>query len=522
MDISRRRGEFNVFVIDRVPASAKALNDSLQAMGYSSTRFYPTVESALTMARQEPPHIVVIDFASIAAPNETPDAVLESIRDLSSEILVILVVPTPQILLSLQLVSRDLAYDTIIKPFVTNLELLQKVDRAAGRLYFQFESEQLREHYESKQGEGTRSGHTPLAVPFQVVPSGEVSRPGHSDVNEMLSILSEEKDIEESTILFMEAVTRALYDVPVLYFRYFSSHMSLLFSKATLLPNEKFRGIGVDLRKEDAKRIPEYFADPRKIPELSALIREVFKREAFAAFPHYDEGEPRGVFVVLDDAEVNAADSKIRTLRGIFDLAYKRNVTIKEKHTLDVSDGQTGLFNKKHFTKLLSDEIARARRLTLPVSLLVFEVDNVAKLHEKIGFHAADAVLRSIGLLLKKSARVNDILARVAPDQFACLMPHTAHMGGAVKAERFRRSVESAMFPGAENFGPVTISCGVSEYPSFVSDAETLFYSADDAFREVRRSGGNKVCLAKAPAGFKLDFKPEQVPSAARGLGRAR
>jgi diguanylate cyclase (GGDEF)-like protein len=530
VDISRLRHEFTVFIVDRLDATAKSTFDSVQSVGYAEAHLFSTMDAAVAAARLNPPHIVLLDFASF---DGACDSFLADINAISEEILVILAVSTEQVLQALQLVGRSTAFDYIAKPYVSSLELIQKMDRASARLYFQFESEQLREHYE-KQASQIQSQPQQAPRPVQPisfespaarhVSNTEVAKPGLSDVNLALERFLLNKELESTIQIFIEAVSRSLYDVPVLYFKYMPSHMSLLFSQAALLPSEKFRGLGVDLKREDSSRLNEYFANPSRMPNLRDLIREVFRKDSFSAFAHLNDGEAIGLFVILDETDVSDPNSKVRCLQQAFELAYKRNLTLKEKHLLDTSDNVTGLYNRRHFNGMLDDEIARSRRLYLPLSLIIMDLDGTTKLNQKIGFQQTDAVLKSIAQILKRTARANDVLARIGPDEFACLLPHTGHLGGAVKAERLRRIIEATKVPLLESLGlgPITVSCGVSEYPTTSGDADTLFRSADEAMHEVKRAGGNKVCLSSPPPGFQLDFSPRDVPASPRPGGGAR
>jgi diguanylate cyclase (GGDEF)-like protein len=527
VDVAKRRGEFAIFVVDREPVSAKELTDSLRASGYSDSRFYPTLDSALAVIRDALPHVVVIDSSGFE--NEL-ESFLSSIREVSNEILVIAALPAALKLHGLQLVSRGLAYDTIVRPFPTSLELIQKIDRAVGRLYFQFETEQIKEFYEAKTG-GQQNNEVPIrsAADYSSFAMAKTEAADASSkvaleyrfLNKLLLHFSDEKDVEETVMLFMEGLTRSLSDTPVLYFKYFAGHMSLLFSRATLLSNDTFRGLGIDLKKEGGRSLEEHFEHPATVPGMRKMVREVFKCELFSAFTHMDGDEVRGVFIILDEVEVEDSDSKVVCLKLIFDLAYRRNLVLKEKHSLDVIDQVTGLVSRRHFTKHLNDEVARARRLMMPLTLMVFSVDRYQELKDHFGTQQMDALLRSVAGLLKKSTRSNDVVARLGQDEFACLLPHTPVRGGAIKAERFRRFIELAKFPILEGREPLTVSCGVSEYPSFANDAEMLLQSADEALFEIKNSGGNKVCLSKAPSGFQTDFQPVEVPLSPR-LGGGR
>jgi len=517
VDVAKRRPEFTVFVVDPELNSATNLTDALKVAGFEDCRFFPTLESALAMAQETPPHVVIVDYAGFG---NSVEGFLASLHDLSAEILSILVLPATMKLQGLLFVSRGLAYDTISKPFPSSLELIQKVDRAIGRLYFQFESEQLKDFYEREaRPAAERADVSPVpAAPPPPTVSAPVSS-GYHAINDALALFLDERDIEETILIFMEAMTRALMDAPVLYFKYFPGHMTLLFSRATLLPNETFRGIGIDLKKEEATNLPLFLEQPAEIPGMKKLISEIFKRERIAAFAHTDGADICGVFVVLTDATIDFNDGLLLCLRRAFELAYKRNLTLKEKHNIDITDSVTGAYNKRHFNKLLSDEIARSRRLTMPATLLVFDIDRMHLLNERFGLQQANALLRSVANLLRKSARANDIVARVGADEFACLLPHTPLKGGAIKAERFRRLIEAAKFPLLEGYGPLTVSCGVAEYPSTSGDAEMLLQTADEALYEVKASGGNKVCVARTPGGFQKDFEPLEVPSSPRPSG---
>lgn len=527
MDISQLRKEFTVFVVDTDFRQAQSLVETIKATGYEDTKYFPTLEAALAVTRQSPPHLMIIEQGSVES---TVERFLIEIQAISPEILSILITHAKLKLSSMQLISRGLACDSVARPFVSTLEIVQALDRGSIRLYHQFESEQLREHFEgsnsssnSNSGDGAEAGmgmgtgtdatgDRPAFAAVPTSPSMAVS--DYTGLNEFLARMTGVKELDQCVQLFMESVSRVFSDVPVLYFRYVASHMSLLVSQAVWLPIEKIRGIGVDLKNEDPARLPEYFRDPSRMEPLKTLIQQVFRRERFTAFEHGSDGETLGLFVILENVEVNAESGIVQSLRKIFDLTYKRNLTLKEKHALDTTDPLTGLINRRHFSQRLDEEISRSRRILMPVSLISVDVDGLKRLNDRIGFQQTDAVLKMIAMILKKTARVSDILARTGPDEIALLLPHTAHMGAAVKAERIRRTLESTRFPLLDGLGlgPLTVSCGVSEYPSFCNDAEGLLRTVDEALVQVKQAGGNKVCLAVAPPGFEMDFVPHEVP----------
>jgi diguanylate cyclase (GGDEF)-like protein len=124
----------------------------------------------------------------------------------------------------------------------------------------------------------------------------------------------------------------------------------------------------------------------------------------------------------------------------------------------------------------------------------------------EFGADEGQTVLKAFAQVLQKHSRVNDIIGRVGSDEFGMILPHTTKEGAAIEAERLRRMIESADFTKViKSFPHLTISIGVSEYPSVCRDADELFQTADEALFQVRERQ-NKVCLAQAPEAFEPDF----------------
>ncbi|MEK7357774.1 MAG: GGDEF domain-containing protein, partial [Bdellovibrionota bacterium] len=448
---------------------------------------------------------------------------LTELNSISPEILVILMLNFAQTAQALEIVSRGLAYDGISRPFISDLELQLKLDRAAGRLYYQFESEQLKESMDFNTFHGSigdlglpqQTPHRTSATPEpESVPAPVAEPVNESIVNEFLAKIAQTKDLDETLDIFLDAMANEA-NAPVVYLKYLPTHASLLIAHAARLPIEKYRGLGIDFRKEGVANAGEILRDPSDIKSLGELIRSLFQKESFIAIPHLNDGDAYGVFAILGEIEVSNSASRALSLLGIFELAWKRNLTLKEKHSLDVLDPTTGSYNRRQFVQKLDEEISRARRILMPVSVITLDVDGFRKLNERIGSQQVDAILKAIASVLKKTTRVSDLVFRTGPDEFTCLLPHTPGMGAAIKAERMRRVIEAMKFPLLN--APVTASIGVSEYPAICSDGETLVRTSDEALAQVRAAGGNKVCLATAPSGHHADFVPREVP--AGGLG---
>lgn len=520
MNVAKLRPEFSVFLIDADFAAAESLLTVIKNAGYDAN-YFPTLDSALNALKNLPPHIIVFNLEALEM---SADEYLAQVREVSAEILTVLLASTKQTLLSLQLVEKGLAFDYQVRPYISPLDLIQKLDRAAQRLYFQFESEQLREAMTSGALGTSPSGAGPAASPAAQPPAPlTASVPEMSLAPEILDSfmakMSAVKDLDATIQAFIDALSSQMRNAPTLYFKYVPHYLSLVLSQSAWLPIEKIRGIGIELKSLPSGKIVEAFKDPASLAPLKELLKEAFRTERFSAFTHYCDNDVMGVTVIFDPLSEKGQKEVARAYQGVFDLAYKRNLVVKEKHALEIFDPLTGLHNRKFFNEKVDDEISRSRRISLPLSLVTINIDGFEGLNKELGFHAGDTILKMLAALLKKSMRANDIISRIGPDEFVMLLAHTPHMGAAVKAERLRRVIESTRIAVLEGRQPdhITVSIGVSEYPAFCNDADGLVKSADEALFQVKQAGGNKVCLATVPPGFVPDFTPEPAKDFGKG-----
>jgi diguanylate cyclase (GGDEF)-like protein len=173
--------------------------------------------------------------------------------------------------------------------------------------------------------------------------------------------------------------------------------------------------------------------------------------------------------------------------------------------SLEVQDAATELFNRNYYQKVLDDEASRARRLKQPLSVVKVALDNFYEIDSSLGEAARDELLKSVGAVIAKTSRTNDITARTGLNEIAMLLPHCSKKGAALRAERLRRIIEGTTF--IEKGIKVTVSLGVSEYPSLCDSAKTLDESATKALLHIIDKGGNKICLFKAAQSHRPEFE---------------
>ncbi len=163
---------------------------------------------------------------------------------------------------------------------------------------------------------------------------------------------------------------------------------------------------------------------------------------------------------------------------------------------LAITDGLTGLYLVRHFRNRLANEEKRARRYKKIFSIIFFDIDHFKKFNDTYGHHIGDEVLKQVASIFKNSLRDGlDIAARYGGEEMIALLPETDLKGAYIVAERLRKAVEEHEFTGYKTSLHVTISIGISEYPTSDTDINELIRKADTALYSSKESGRNKTTI---------------------------
>lgn len=168
-----------------------------------------------------------------------------------------------------------------------------------------------------------------------------------------------------------------------------------------------------------------------------------------------------------------------------------------ELEELATRDPLTGLFNRREMSKVLEEELERARRYQRPMALLWIDFDHFKDVNDTYGHAAGDSVLRSVSRLLLGSVRSVDSVGRFGGEEFVIVLPEMDLDEARDTAERLRRRVVEAPQPlGDGNTVPLTISVGVAVYPEHAQNAAALCAAADKAMYLAKDRGRNCVAMA--------------------------
>lgn len=160
-----------------------------------------------------------------------------------------------------------------------------------------------------------------------------------------------------------------------------------------------------------------------------------------------------------------------------------------------IIDPLTGLYNDRHFQVIVDAELKRAKQFTLPLTLIILDLDNFGMYTALYGHETGDIALNETAIVLKKGSRKEDMLFRLQKNRFAVILLNISREGAHRLGERLREGIESHHFKGEDKLPSkkLTISGGIAVYPDDGKNSQTLIMAAEEALVTAKQSGKNRV-----------------------------
>jgi diguanylate cyclase (GGDEF)-like protein len=168
-----------------------------------------------------------------------------------------------------------------------------------------------------------------------------------------------------------------------------------------------------------------------------------------------------------------------------------------QQREFSIHDPLTNLFNRRYLEETLLRELQRAERDSVPLSIIMMDIDHFKRFNDTLGHAAGDAVLQDIGGLLTRAIRAADIACRYGGEEFVLVLPDASLEVAAMRAELVRDAVKNLRVERSGLvLGPVTVSLGVAVFPDNGCDGESVLRSADSALYRAKDQGRDQVVVA--------------------------
>ena len=166
---------------------------------------------------------------------------------------------------------------------------------------------------------------------------------------------------------------------------------------------------------------------------------------------------------------------------------------------IGLTDGLTGVNNRRFFDQRLHEELERARRDRVSLGCLFIDLDHFKKINDSFGHQVGDEVLRHVAQLIREQLRTIDVVARYGGEEFAVLLAQADIDLSMEIAERIRKSIEQWEYDSEEIDMQVSVSVGVATTKQIDSSddigeiAHKLVEAADQAVYRAKEAGRNQV-----------------------------
>ena len=177
-------------------------------------------------------------------------------------------------------------------------------------------------------------------------------------------------------------------------------------------------------------------------------------------------------------------------------------INVRRMSTLDrenVTDALSGLDSRHYLDRRMREEMMRAERHGLAVSVMLLDIDDFASVNATYGHAVGDQVLTEIGRILSGGVRESDVLVRYGGEEIAVVATHTPPAAAMAVAERLRRDVEvgarKALLDAQGARRAITVSIGVAGREAGVKAGNDLFEIAQRALGRAKGEGRNRVVL---------------------------
>jgi len=163
-----------------------------------------------------------------------------------------------------------------------------------------------------------------------------------------------------------------------------------------------------------------------------------------------------------------------------------------ERHA--TTDALTGLSNRHTMEESFEREIRRCEKDSVPVSLIMIDIDNFKVFNDRFGHVAGDRALCAVAKTLKRQFRPRDLIVRFGGDEFAILLPEVNEKGALTIADRVRQSVSGDTGDSDDSLIqiPIRISMGVAGH-THGNSLSSLLRAADAALYRAKHAGRNAV-----------------------------
>ncbi len=194
------------------------------------------------------------------------------------------------------------------------------------------------------------------------------------------------------------------------------------------------------------------------------------------------------------------AKLKAQVERAMVELQLKNGQleeSLQRVERVAATDPLTGLYNRRHFSRVLDQLFSEAHRYDTELSCVMIDLDGYKQLNDSCGHQTGDALLVTAGKVIAANLRRSDVAARYGGDEFVLLLPHQTATEAANVIRRIRDEYFAASGVVLQREAGVRMSVGIgSLQASKAASADILIATADKALYRAKEAGRDRIAIA--------------------------
>lgn len=166
-----------------------------------------------------------------------------------------------------------------------------------------------------------------------------------------------------------------------------------------------------------------------------------------------------------------------------------------------IRDPLTGLYNRRYMTASLEQLLSRAKRKQTTIAVMMIDFDHFKRFNDTFGHEAGDFVLVNVTHEMKRNIRTDDIFCRYGGEEFCVVSPETSLEDAVRIADKLVESIRHLdLRLNKKSLGALSISIGVSVYPTHAETVEELLRLADAALYQAKAEGRDRTVVVHVEA----------------------
>ena len=482
MNIRDHASAFSVFILSQDADLGSRIRFALSLVKYD-VYFFADGDEMFGRIQLNPPHVIILDYDALVAPLAE---VFEKILAVSAEVKVVCLSEPKNFpnLSSFQAYNLSLYFDRAAE--AVEAQVQAAVDLICENLYRLYQNEQVYETFQTTQNELHLLNQT-----LQSERSGPQVRPFQMRISEYRTAESKED--------LLQIFFRQKSDQSWVFLKYIKSIKTYIAVSHQNMPESWVEGLSFKISADEESFNQKILVG--EFPErFVQYIQGKWDVKQIKLLPLIIDEEIEGLLITTQ--EITAAVAEDFSLMS---LVYSLLSLESQPAHLDVEDPLTGFYNQLFYKRILEKEIDRSKRSFAPISVIKVAIDSFREIEVSQGRAFCDEVIKKLANVIRKTSRLPDFACRTEENEFSIILTNCNRKGAALRSERLRQELRIETF--SKSAIVVTVSQGISEYPSLTKTAESLTESAKKALEFIASKGPDKICIFKAPQGHQPDFQ---------------